>query len=268
MSSMCKRGSGRGFSLVELLVVIGIIAVLLAVLTPALQKARRSAYKAACASNLKQLGITLMNYAQTNRGWLFPVGPDREVQVAPGVTENRPTTFGTNVAPHERWPAVAFGVRAPDPLPYAANLPYVDSNDPTIWRDRFNAEAFTPKVLLCPEDQEAWEYHSYVLNQHLADYRIRAGDRNFGSLRSTSEVIWAGEKKTDERDYYVENTIIAGNSEFDRVVEKYRHGIQLGSNYLYLDGSVQTLMPDRAKTGIDPWQPGGLDPSTPSSPTP
>ena len=42
-------------------------------------------------------------------------------------------------------------------------------------------------------------------------------------------------------------------SEFNRVVEQYRHGVRLGSNYLYHDGHVGTLLPREALTGIDPW---------------
>jgi len=54
----------QGFTLIELLVVIAIIAVLAALLLPALERARRSAAKAACLSNLHQCGIGLSMYAQ------------------------------------------------------------------------------------------------------------------------------------------------------------------------------------------------------------
>jgi len=62
------RGRSRrpGFTLIELLVVIAIIAVLIALLLPAVQAAREAARRAQCINNLKQLGLAIHNYHQTN----------------------------------------------------------------------------------------------------------------------------------------------------------------------------------------------------------
>lgn len=59
-------GRGRAFTLVELLVVISIIALLLSVLMPSLNKARNSAKSVACKSNLKQQGYAVMLYVEDN----------------------------------------------------------------------------------------------------------------------------------------------------------------------------------------------------------
>jgi prepilin-type N-terminal cleavage/methylation domain-containing protein len=57
------------FTLVELLVVIGIIGVLVAILLPALSRVRETANAAVCKSNLRQMGLAMQMYADNNRNW-------------------------------------------------------------------------------------------------------------------------------------------------------------------------------------------------------
>jgi prepilin-type processing-associated H-X9-DG protein/prepilin-type N-terminal cleavage/methylation domain-containing protein len=71
--SKCQPRSA--FTLVELLVVIGVIAILIALLLPALHRARQAAQKAACASNVRQIAIAVIGYNLDNKGSGFPFTP-------------------------------------------------------------------------------------------------------------------------------------------------------------------------------------------------
>ena|SRR5688572_5186722 len=76
------RKQKSGFTLVELLVVIGIIAILIAILLPALQRARESARQVQCLSNLKQVATAMFMYTNDNKGWF----PNIAVFGGPGAT--------------------------------------------------------------------------------------------------------------------------------------------------------------------------------------
>lgn len=96
-----------GFTLVELLVVISIIGMLVALLLPAVQHARESARRMQCSNNLKQIGLALHNYHDTQR--TFPVS-----MIGPGQPQG--TGYGTG---YFSWLALL--------LPFAEQGPLADS---------------------------------------------------------------------------------------------------------------------------------------------
>jgi len=121
-----------------------------------------------------------------------------------------------------------------------------------------------PAIMLCAADDEPVASHSYILNDHVIKRQIRRGKTGGGGV-SSAEIILLGEKKTDFGDFYMEFKQDV-STEFWRLVEKYRHGLQLGSNYLMLDGHIESKAPKEAEGGLDPWDIAATQPVNPTGP--
>src|SRR6266567_8260507 len=124
----------RGFTLVELIVVIGVIALLMSLLLPALSKARESANAVKCASNLHQLAMTWTMYAQQQRGISAPGLPP----VLPAPSTNL-YWVGNGEQYRPRWYGLCGGVAMISPFAH-----------PSPSRPSMNTMRISNPVFLCP----------------------------------------------------------------------------------------------------------------------
>jgi prepilin-type N-terminal cleavage/methylation domain-containing protein len=133
----------QAFTLVELLVVIGIIAVLISILLPSLAKARESANRTACLSNLRQLTTGWIMYANDNKGRLVWAGTEDRSNILPPA----------NDAGQIGWVIDVLGDQN-------ANTE-ASVRQGTLWK--YNPHV---NVYRCPSSFDKLNYRSYSINLH------------------------------------------------------------------------------------------------------
>ncbi len=175
-----------GFTLIELLVVIAIIAILIALLLPAVQQAREAARRTQCRNNMKQLGLAVHNYHDTNL--TFP----------PGYTQVNLTGQTPSSLNGFQGHSVFYGL-----LPYIEQAPLFNSFNASVAKANI---ATSPGVVsgariaayLCPSDfvtgsnDGVYPYTAVTPTQYYGatSYRANGGSRPIFATSSTNDGVF------------------------------------------------------------------------------
>lgn len=223
--SRTRRSAKSGFTLIELLVVIAIIAILAGILFPVFARARENARRASCQSNLRQLGLALMQYTQDYDDTL------------PNATTD---PYGAGL--QGGWIYFSSVETAATPTAFDVSrgglFPYVKST----------------QVYICPSDSRGQQSgDSYAMNQNLLGVEqlgINLG-RRIAYFDNTSTRAALGEEATDITGNNANGSTNDGHLEYDWAIRPPEEIISArhleGSNWLFLDGHVKWYRPASVK---------------------
>jgi len=226
-----------GFTLIELLVVIAVIAILAAMLMPALSRAKESGRKISCLNNLKQLSLATQLFVDDNGGH-FP----------PRSSEN---------APFDRWPDKLYDN-------YGRNVkmllcPSETTDTPATEPDTTVADSSPRSYIM-----NGWNDYFQSIGHDKDPLGLNDGDSiQEQAITDTSGTIVLGEKTDANGDYYMDlNEGTAGN-DFEGVLNQSRHDSTPsasstgwgagGSNHAMADGSARFIKYPQSVTPVNMW---------------
>jgi prepilin-type N-terminal cleavage/methylation domain-containing protein/prepilin-type processing-associated H-X9-DG protein len=234
-----KKFSARAaFTLIELLVVIAIIAILAAMLLPALARAKETGKRIACMNNLRQLGIASRLYVDENRG-TYPVRSNTD-----------------------RWPDKFYDSYGKNIKLLLCPTDGINGQLPQTGAVSNNVADASPRSYLI-NGWNDWISDSIGGNPSFPVVEAFPSGLKENNIRYPSDTIILGEKFTSATDYYMDLLEGQNGNDIDQVVEQSRHAGRGasstsgsgsgGSNYAFTDGSARYFKCPAAMSPLNLW---------------
>jgi len=249
----------RGFTLIEILVVVAIIALLIAILLPSLRRAREQARTVVCATNLRTCGQATMFYAQANKDWMPYAGAAWEML-------HRYVQRVTITRRLPKSPAAIYDMENRGLINVAVDFYLCPSDVYPSW----TTENYMYEGGETREDATYLYEVSYAVSAYLtvqkvleagADYVARGEFRRFSSIRRPSGIVAFCDAGDDDQIGSEPWTLVDYNDRTPHGGLEKHH--PTGNNFAYADGHVEfhrALLEDPPQYGIPPfpsaWLPG------------
>jgi len=257
--------SARGFTLIEILVVVAIIALLISILLPSLQRAREQARRVTCGTHLRTCNQALMFYAQASKDFM------------PWITYSRPG--GSEIQTSQVWEILYKYVQRGHPSEFKGNnvnnyLPdqihYISTDWYLCPSDKFHHTTGEIDWMRTPEDDRPYQavlsyasmhyVHGIVNQDPQIDLDLK-GSRRMGSIKNQGKYVIFAELGDDTSSGANTWDLQDFNDQDNQTNYEVRH--LNGCNLAYMDGRVdfvRTLVDEPPLYGLPPY-PQAFDPS-------